>query len=82
MATIGRRIAKWVSELPFEQLPRWPSPGPSSAQPSTRPSGGKFHRLADGVIAKDTAEQLVEQVMKFERRDEVAELFQFPVLER
>jgi len=42
----------------------------------------KFHRLADGVIAKDTADQLVEQVMKFDTLDTegITELFKFKVL--
>ena len=42
----------------------------------------KFQRLADGVIAKDTADALVERVMKFDTLDSkgLAELFQFEVL--
>ena len=42
----------------------------------------KFHRLADGVIAKDTADHLVEQVMKFDSLDAegITELFRFKVL--
>ena len=42
----------------------------------------KFHRLAEGVIAKDTADRLVDKVMKFDQLDEVSTLFQFPVSER
>ncbi|GJM24797.1 MAG: propanediol utilization protein [Phycisphaerae bacterium] len=42
----------------------------------------KFHRLADGAIAKDTADHLVEQVMKFDSLDTegITELFKFKVL--
>lgn len=40
----------------------------------------KFRRLADGVIANATAERLVEQVMSFDKLNEVSQLFQFEVL--
>ena len=42
----------------------------------------KFHRLAEGVIAKDTADRLVEQVMRFDTLDDVTKLFEFPVVEK
>lgn len=42
----------------------------------------KFHRLADGVIAKSTADRIVEQAMRFNKLDTdgVSALFQFEVL--
>lgn len=40
----------------------------------------KFRRLANGVVADATAERLVEQVMSFDKLDEVSRLFQFEVL--
>ncbi|NOX57592.1 MAG: MmgE/PrpD family protein [Planctomycetes bacterium] len=42
----------------------------------------KFHRLADGVIAKGTANRLVDEVMKFDTLDTdgITKLFQFEVL--
>jgi len=42
----------------------------------------KFLRLADGVVAKSTADKLVEKVMKFDKLDgdAVSEVFQFEVL--
>ncbi len=39
----------------------------------------KFQRLAKGVIAPQTADRLVEQVMAFEKLDDIADLFQFEV---
>ena len=40
----------------------------------------KFLRLADGVIAKSTADRLIEQVMKFDELDDISTLFSFEVL--
>ncbi len=42
----------------------------------------KFHRLADGVVSKETAEKLVDQVMRFDSLDSdaITKLFMFEVL--
>jgi 2-methylcitrate dehydratase len=40
----------------------------------------KFLRLADGVVTKGTADKLVEQVMKFDRLENISDVFSFEVL--
>lgn len=40
----------------------------------------KFHRLAEGVISKGTAERIVEQCMNFEKLTDIAALLEFEVV--
>lgn len=41
----------------------------------------KFHRLAEGVVSRSTADRIVEQIMDFDSLDKINEPFEFEVIE-
>jgi len=42
----------------------------------------KFHRMADGVITKETADRIIEQAWKLDEMNDLTPLFSFEVLGR